>query len=298
MGKKSNLTHQAIRELNKECHFGQSKYEAKQQAKANGRNPALVSGIYSQATYNSYLKVGRQFIADTIRNHSEVKSLQGCRKYVKEFLEKKEEAGASAWTLNQYGSALAKIYHCRKNDFEYDYPARNRADIKRCRGTSSSDYRSHGEKWNKAKMVIKATGCRRMEALRLRKEDFREREDGNLEVYKRGKGGIERWCLVNPKYNHEIREFIKTTETHNINREDRLLLKSELPRSSLHDLRADYARDLYEYFESRGDVANGKIYFCKKDMVGQSYDKGILKEVSYNLQHSRDTVVVSNYLWK
>lgn len=87
MGKKSNLTHQAIRELNKECHFGQSKYEAKQQAKANGKNPALVSGIYSQATYNSYLKVGRQFIADTIRNHSEVKSLQGCRKYVKEFLE-------------------------------------------------------------------------------------------------------------------------------------------------------------------------------------------------------------------
>lgn len=55
MGKKSNLTHQAIKELNKECHFGQSKYEAKQQAKANGRNPALVSGIYSQATYNSYV---------------------------------------------------------------------------------------------------------------------------------------------------------------------------------------------------------------------------------------------------
>lgn len=149
MGKKSNLTHQAIKELNKECHFGQSKYEAKQQAKASGKNPALVSGIYSQATYNSYLKVGKQFIADTISNHREVKALGDCRKYVKEFLEKKEEAGVSAWTLHQYGSALAKIYHCSKNDFDYDYPARNRADIKRCRCTSSSDYRSPEEKWDK-----------------------------------------------------------------------------------------------------------------------------------------------------
>ena len=52
--------------------------------------------------------------------------------------------------------------------------------------------------------------------------------------------------------------------------------------------------DLYAYFDSRGDVATGEIYHCKKDMIGHSYDKGILQAVSYNLQHSRNNVVVSN----
>ena len=134
--------------------------------------------------------------------------------------------------------------------------------------------------------------------MRLRKEDFRERSDGNLEVYKRGKGGIERWCLVNPQYSDQVREIVRSAETHNFNGEDRILLKSDLPKSSIHDLRADYARDLYDFFESRGDVATGKIYYCKKEHVGYSYDKGILKEVSENLQHSRPSVVASNYLWK
>lgn len=77
-----------------------------------------------------------------------------------------------------------------------------------------------------------------------------------------------------------------------------MFLKAELPKGAIHDLRADYAKDLYAYFDSRGDVATGEIYHCKKDMIGHSYDKGILQAVSYNLQHSRNNVVVSNYLWK
>ena len=48
MGKKSNITHQMIKELNKECKFGQSKHQAKEEARAKGENRALVSGIYSQ----------------------------------------------------------------------------------------------------------------------------------------------------------------------------------------------------------------------------------------------------------
>lgn len=298
MGKKSNITHQTIKELNKECKFGQSKYHAKEEARAKGENPALVSGIYSQSTYNSYLKVNKQFIKDTLSFHREVKNIEHCKKYVNEFLERKEEAGCSAWTLHQYGSALAKTFHCSKNDFGYEYPSRNRADIKRCRGTSSSDHQSPEEKYAVGKLLVKATGCRRAEALRLRKEDFRDREDGNLEVFKRGKHGIERWCLVNPKYATKVREIVRTAETHNFNGEDRILLKSDLPKSSIHDLRADYARDLYDFFENRGDVANGKILYCKKELVGHSYDKGILKEVSYNLQHTRPSIVASNYLWK
>ena len=36
---------------------------------------------------------------------------------------------------------------------------------------------------------------------------------------------------------------------------------------------------------------------AKTDEMIEEYDKGILQKVSYNLQHSRNNVVIS-YLWK
>ena len=56
-----------------------------------------------------------------------------------------------------------------------------------------------------------------------------------------------------------------------------------------------YACDLYQYFLKNG-YASGEIYHCRKELAGYFYDKGILKEVSYNLQHSRMDIVIT-YLW-
>lgn len=301
MGKRSKITHQALQCLKAQTRYGESKFEAKEkaraEAKAKGEQFKEIRGIYSTTTFSSYAKVCRQFIDRTVQNHPEVKNFNDCKEFVPEFLESKIDKGCSAWTLAQYASALACAYDCHKNDFGVQLPIRSRVNVVRCRGINSSDYRYPEERWDTIKMVLKATGCRRMEVLRLRKEDFRTNKDGNLEVYKRGKGGIERWCLVNPKYTDQIKEWYRTTPSYKIDGEDRLVLKSELPRGAIHDLRADYARDLYEYFEARGDVETGEIYYCRKELVGKSYDKGILEEVSYNLQHSRNNVVIS-YLWK
>ena len=60
MGKKSNITHQCLKELNKQKKFGESKFEAKQAAKKSGESAATVRGIYSTNTYNSYVKVCKQ----------------------------------------------------------------------------------------------------------------------------------------------------------------------------------------------------------------------------------------------
>lgn len=78
----------------------------------------------------------------------------------------------------------------------------------------------------------------------------------------------------------------------------RLLPLQALPKDmSLHYLRAQYAQDLYHYFEGQ-DAASGKLYHCRKDRVGDVYDKGILMAVSQNLGHSRCDVVVSHYLYE
>ena len=48
MGKKSNLMHQAIKQLNKQKKFGESKFDAKKAARQSGENVA-VKGIYRTA---------------------------------------------------------------------------------------------------------------------------------------------------------------------------------------------------------------------------------------------------------
>ena len=79
--------------------------------------------------------------------------------------------------------------------------------------------------------------------------------------------------------------------------EERIIRKEYLPSGSIHDLRADYACELYKIYKDRGDVATGKLYHCRKDMAGISFDKGILAKVSEDLGHHRLDVVIS-YLHK
>ena len=118
-----------------------------------------------------------------------------------------------------------------------------------------------------------------------------------MSVFKRGKNGLERWCLVNPNYQKDVCEFLDKQPSFRIDGEDRLFRKADIPKSEIHSFRADYARDLYDYYEQQG-FANGNLYHCKKDMAGITFDKGILEKVSFDLQHGRNNVIVSSYLWK
>ena len=177
MGKRSKITHQALQCLKAQTRYGESKFEAKEKARAEakekGEHFKEIRGIYSTTTFSSYAKVCRQFIDRTVQNHPEVKNFNDCKEFVPEFLESKIDKGCSAWTLAQYASALACAYDCHKNDFGVQLPIRSRVNVVRCRGINSSDYRYPEERWDTIKMVLKATGCRRMEVLRLRREDFR-----------------------------------------------------------------------------------------------------------------------------
>mgnify|MGYP003290581286 CR=1 FL=1 len=302
MGKKSNIIHEAKKNLQKQCKYGQSKHAAKEkareEAKRTGEKFKQVHGIYSTNTYDLYSSVCKSFIIHTLENHKEVRKFEDCRRYVRDFLQEKEDKGLSAWSLHAYASALACAYGCNKDDFGYDVPERSRKDIIRCRDFRSSDYRSPEEKWNDVKTIIRATGGRRAEISKYRKEDLREREDGNLEIFRRGKNKIQGWYPVLPQYKDFVKEYFDKAPTYtSANGEERIIRKEQIPSGSIHDLRASYACELYKYYEDRGDVASGKLYHCRKDMAGTSYDKGILAKVSEDLGHHRLDVVIS-YLYK
>lgn len=306
MSKKSKLMHSYINELKKECKFGESKNLAKQQAREeaakNHEKFKQVKGIYSHRCFKDYKKSIETYTNWVVRKHSEVKNMEQAKSYIPEYVDELRERGLSEWTVHSYVYGLRSAYHCDVADLGVELKERSRADVIRNRDAADSAARND-ERYANVIMLAKATGARRMELLRLRKEDFREKTDregkptGELEVFKRGKGGIERWCLVNPNYTEQIREFISTSKTYAFSGEERLLRKMDLPaKLPIHDCRSDYACDLYKYYEEHGR-ANGEIYSCRKDLKGVHYDKGVLEAVSFDLQHSRDSIVI-DYLWK
>ena len=73
MSRKSNINHQFIRELKKECKFNESKHQAKQKArekaKKNYENYKQVKGIYATSTYKDYCESIRIFVNYIIKNH-------------------------------------------------------------------------------------------------------------------------------------------------------------------------------------------------------------------------------------
>ena len=309
MSKKSVFKHQYKEALKAQTHFGESKHKDKLQEREKCRKenlpaPKAIRGIYSTKTLKDYSFVCDQYIDWVLKNYrKEVKNYADTQEYAAEWLQLKEDAGLSAWSLHLYGSALAASYGgISKNDLGYSFPARERRNVTRNRNDDmSGEYRT--ERQRNAYKMLKACGCRRMEALRLRKSDFREqivdgKKTGLLEVYKRGKGGIERWCLVNPNYTTFVQDFLKTAKSYAYGGEqDRLFEKNDIAKGGIHSARAIYAADLYRYFEEQGTYTTGDIYYMRKDCYGYSYDKGILEQISYNLQHSRTGIVASAYLY-
>lgn len=306
MSKKSVFKHQYKVALHEQTHFGESKHaekiNQKERCRAEGKPYEPIRGIYSTNTLNSYDKICSRFTDWIFAKHrNEVKTYADCKQFAAEWLRENEDKGLSAWSLNIYGSALACSFGgISKNDLGFSFQPRERKNIVRNRNDNlTGEYSTKRQR--DAYTILKATGCRRMEALRLRKEDFREQLDkdgvktGLLEVYKRGKGGIKRWCLVNPRYTDFVKEYLSTAKTHECSGEQRLFLKNDIPKSGIHSTRSVYACDLYHHFEKAG-YASGKLYHCRKELKGYTYDKGILHEVSHHLQHSRDEIVIT-YLW-
>lgn len=299
MSRKSNLVFQFRNELSKDIKYCESKDAAKKEAlekaKQNGEPMEHIRGIYSTSTFRNYLESCTTFAKYCLTNHPEVRTIKDCEKYCGEYIRNCRDRELSEWSIHKYIYALSCAYHKQPEDLGMEKGIRSRSNVKRCRD-AEEHYLRQEERFQDVVRFCKATGARHAEMLRLRPQDFRRREDGELEVFRRGKGGIERWCLVVPEEKQFVLEYIATKQTTRIANEDRLFDKKEVPtKLPLHDCRSYYAVSLYDYYENHG-FATGNLYHCRKDLSGYVYDKGVLAKVSYDLAHGRDNVVV-DYLW-
>lgn len=101
MSKKSFLIHGYKCALKRQTHFGESKHQAKMEAreKCQRENKAYetIHGIFSTTTLNNYDKICKRFVEWIMENHrNEVKTYADSKQFAAEWLSKKENEGLSA----------------------------------------------------------------------------------------------------------------------------------------------------------------------------------------------------------
>lgn len=298
------LTHEVKAALAKHDMRGRSKHDAKQAARAEAQRThtsyTQITGLYATSSYATYVKQALTALRWIAEQYG-CKRLDECRPYLPVYFAEMQARGLSAWTIRTRVYALCSVY-----DADYAalfgierLPARHRADIKRGRNMSAADARHHTPEQEAVRTIARACGARRGGILGLTVEDLIAR-DGHLYVHLREKGGKEREAIVLPRYEAAVLEifsaYARNPKSAATGGKYRLFSCSALPKDMpLHYLRARYAQDLYRYYEAQG-AASGRLYYCRADRKGRSYDKGVLMAVSHNLGHSRCDVVVSHYL--
>lgn len=294
IGKKSNLIHAMKNELQKEVKYGRSKHEDKKLARASHKH---IRGIYATSTYKSYSKSCTHFIQYCLQEHGrDIKSIHDCREYVDDYLKDNENRNLSAWTIHARASALASMYHCSKDDFHYRCPIRSRANITRSRNIRSDTI--NNSHYQKIRLFCEVTGARRGGLIHLTVNDLRERKEGGIEIHLKEKNGMDRWARVLPRGEEYVKNIFNHAAGVSVNGENRLFSKSAIPKNcELHSCRSQYATEMYDLYLKEG-YSTGKLYHCRSDKLGLSYDKGILLKVSEELGHHRCDVVISHYLYR
>lgn len=298
------LTHEVKTAVAQRDKRGQSKHAAKQAARAEAQRThtsyTQITGLYATSSYATYVKQALTALRWIAEQYG-CKRLDECRPYLPAYYAEMRARGLSAWTIRTRVYALCSVY-----DADYAalfgigrLPARHRADIKRGRQISATDARHNTPEQQAVRTIARACGARRGGILGLTAGDLLAR-DGCLYIHLKEKGGKEREAIVLPAYETAVQEifaaYVGNPKAAETGSKQRLFCHSALPKDMpLHYLRAQYAQDLYRYYEAQGE-ASGRLYYCRADRKGRSYDKGVLMAVSHNLGHSRCDVVVSHYL--
>lgn len=299
------LAHEVATALQLRDRRGQSKHAdkaaARKAAQDNRTHYTQITGLYATSSFFTYQKqalTALRWIADRYG----CRNTAGCRPYLRTYYKDMCQRGLSAWTVHTRVYALCAVYG---EPYQVllgidTLPHRSRADIFRGRVESVTDVRYHTVAQEDARTLARACGARRGGLRALTPTDLVQQPTG-LCVHLREKGGKERLAPVLPQYAATVRDiFARYTAAGGVvtGGKQRLLPLTAFPKNmALHRYRAEYAKALYVHYTAQGK-ASGKLYYCRGDRKGATYDKGLLSLVSLALGHGKDRygVVVSHYL--
>lgn len=296
----------------KQC-FGQSKHEAKEKARVDylqkhgnltGYNPSKLDGIYSIKTMESYRQTAQEFAIWAAKNN-----IKNGRSITKEaagrYLQERQTAGKSAWTISKDMAALNKILGYDLTKKELGLSKRSNVSIKRSRNPTENDKRKN-DKYENQITFAKATGCRRESVTRVKPSDFRRNAQGKVvAVTLKEKGGKTRTAPVLNGYKEKLTAIVNGAAA-----QDKSLFKKYDSHIDNHAFRSQYAVTLMQQLE---DERAAKQELCGGDFDPQQlinlkgtdaatnapyrgHDRDIAAMVSGALGHNRLCIVFESYI--
>lgn len=264
-----------------------SRHGDKEIKKNTGTDPAR-DKIYSYETFRSYVKQACYFAKYCKAEHGS-KTLEDCRQYVDEYLQKGIDEGKSPYTLKLYASSLAKLYGCTTEDF-IQTPPRKRGQIKRSRGEAVRDKHFSEGKNSALILFCQNTGLRRKELKRVCGTALTFTGGKYCIKVLNGKGGKEREAPIIGEV-ETIVNMMKAAES------DRLF--DNIPSAAdIHGYRRHYALKYYlQIARPLNTLAKNQKYYCRGDLRGNVYDKEAMTVVSKALGHNRKNVIAAHYLY-
>lgn len=283
--------------------IGESKYQDKLEGKKtfNDITALTQDKIYSWSTYKSYMKQANYFAKYCKDTHG-CRTLEECRFYVDEWIQKQIEEGKSAYTQKLRACSLAKLYNCKSTDF-IKTEVRNRENITRSRGVKVRD--KHFSEHNHKHLVefCKSTGLRRNELKVLTGDKLiykKEEDKYYIKVDAGAKGGRERLAIIIGNVESVV-ERMKSVGTNKVF--DKIPLAADI-----HSYRADYATAIYKAHarpieELKCNLGikggnTGDVYVCRGDLKGVVYDRKAMEVASNALGHNRISVIAAHYIRK
>jgi integrase len=247
--------------------------------------------IHSHKTYITYLAQCNHF-ADWLSEKG-IKDSTEAFKLIPEYGEYLENQGKSAWTIYTAMSGIAKAYGLSTKSLGYQPPKRERVAIKRSRYSAIRD--NHFSIKNNEILIdfASCTGLRRHELAALKGTQLACKSDGTFCIRKvKGKGGKIRDVDIigSPK---EIENIVKIMTS----------VKDGKVFSHIHSgFDQHYYRSIFAaraYKKNARDLSqlpDEAKYYCRKDRVGNVYDREAMKYASMQLGHNRIDVIANNYL--
>lgn len=189
--------------------FGSSKRQAILEGTEKGK-------IFSFNTFRSYWKHIRYFLKWMEANHPECTTLSKAKKYVKEWLEHREQQTDedgnprySAWTMHLSTSALCKLFQISDNDpARYHAPTRKRESIRRSRLNTARD--RHFSETNNQELIAfcRGTGLRRAGLQSIRGRDLYSSEQIADEISKIEKTPLDKRTETDRKWLTILRDTL------------------------------------------------------------------------------------------
>ncbi len=182
MSKKKSKKMTITKKLCEESRFFFSKYE-------------------NNVTRSAFVKNYRKFI-EFCRSEFDCKTTEECKNHIDDYVRHLINKGLTANTIHTYLSPVALFFNIPLSDIEK--PKRCSAKNVRSRSTNGKVQRSDNDpdnpKYSHLVEFQKRVGIRRRELQNLRRNDFKEDENGRFFCYvRKAKGGKSQWQSVLPE---------------------------------------------------------------------------------------------------